>query len=78
MFGFLTTLSPRQLLFQVLNTLMVLASALASWKASGLALNVDSPIVVVLSESMTPIFERGDLLFLELLWKPLAVGDYSL
>ena len=54
---------------------MVLASALASWKASGLALNVDSPIVVVLSESMTPVFERGDLLFLELLGRPVAVGS---
>ena len=53
---------------------MVLASALASWKASGLALNVDSPIVVVLSESMTPVFERGDLLFLELRGRPVTVG----
>ncbi|KAI8900283.1 hypothetical protein BC833DRAFT_582538 [Globomyces pollinis-pini] len=77
MFGFLTTLSPRQFLFQVLNFLMVAASALAAWKASSLVFNTESPIVVVLSESMTPAFERGDLLFLAMTNEPLKVGDIT-
>ncbi|KAJ3325688.1 Signal peptidase complex catalytic subunit S11A [Boothiomyces sp. JEL0866] len=77
MLGFLTTLSPRQLAQQILNILMVVASALAAWKAAGVVLNVDSPIVVVLSESMTPAFVRGDLLFLALTSAPLKVGDIT-
>jgi signal peptidase len=75
MLGFLGNLTPRQFLFQILNTLMVIASALASWKAASVVLNTESPIVVVLSESMTPAFERGDLLFLALPNDNIVVGD---
>jgi signal peptidase len=75
MLGFLSTLGPRQLLFQFLNTLMVVASALAGWKGSSLIVNTESPIVVVLTESMTPSFVRGDLLFLSYTSRPLEIGD---
>lgn len=34
------------------------------WKALSVATNSPSPIVVVLSGSMEPAFQRGDLLFL--------------
>ncbi len=75
MFSFLGNLTPRQFLFQILNTLMVVASALATWKAAGLVFNNESPIVVVLSESMTPVFERGDLLFLALTKDKFKIGE---
>lgn len=53
------------------------ASALAWWKSSSIIFNTESPIVVVLSESMTPAFVRGDLLFLAMTPAPLKVGDIA-
>jgi len=54
----------RQVLLQALTFASVLASGLMMWKALGLVCNTESPIVVVLSGSMEPAFQRGDLLFL--------------
>lgn len=54
---------------------MVVSSALACWKLASVVLDSESPIVVVLSESMTPSFERGDLLFLSKTFAPYRVGD---
>lgn len=45
------------------------------WKGLGVVTNTDSPIVVVLSESMEPAFARGDLLFLTLESSPIAIGE---
>ncbi|CAO3600657.1 unnamed protein product [Absidia cylindrospora] len=46
------------------------------WKALALALNNESPIVVVLSGSMEPAFHRGDLLVLSLPKnEPIQVND---
>ena len=39
--------------------------------------NCDSPIVVVLSESMEPAFQRGDLLVLALWDDPIRVNDIT-
>lgn len=48
------------------------------WKFIGILLNNDSPIVVVLSESMYPGFERGDILFLSpKLYKDYVCGDMT-
>ncbi|KAI8908415.1 hypothetical protein EDD86DRAFT_191502 [Gorgonomyces haynaldii] len=66
---------PRQLLFQILQVLLYVASALAMWKGASVLFYNESPIVVVLSESMTPAFERGDLLFLAHFDIPYQVGD---
>ncbi|KAI4291179.1 signal peptidase I [Pancytospora philotis] len=44
--------------YSVMHTYMI-------WKAICLFLGNDSPIVVVLSESMEPGFQRGDILFLK-------------
>ncbi|KAI9314127.1 signal peptidase I, partial [Dichotomocladium elegans] len=61
---------------QFLNILTVISTALMIWKALGLALNTESPIVVVLSESMEPAFQRGDLLILSLPHNdPINVND---
>lgn len=64
MFSTLSTLQPRQLLTQVLNFALVLSTAFMLWKGLSVATDSPSPIVVVLSGSMEPAFQRGDLLFL--------------
>jgi len=66
----------REVAHQILNILMVAASAMMMWKFLGVVFNTESPIVVVLSESMEPAFSRGDLLFLSNFNnEPLVVGD---
>ena len=57
-------LQPRQLLTQLLNFALVLSTAFMLWKGLSVATDSPSPIVVVLSGSMEPAFQRGDLLFL--------------
>lgn len=75
MFEELAHLSPRQLLQQILNLCLVGSTAFMSWKALALAVDCESPIVVVLSASMEPAFARGDLLFLSNLDKTVNIGD---
>ncbi|KAF1982291.1 signal peptidase complex catalytic subunit sec11 [Aulographum hederae CBS 113979] len=64
MLSTLTALKPRALLLQLLNFALVLSTAFMMWKGLSVASNSPSPIVVVLSGSMEPAFQRGDLLFL--------------
>ena len=65
-------------LLQALNFVSVVATALMLWKGISLLTNTESPIVVVLSGSMEPAFQRGDLLFLALPPKqPLRTGDIT-
>lgn len=59
-----SNLNPRLLLTQALNFALVLSTAFMLWKTLSIASNSPSPIVVVLSGSMEPAFQRGDLLFL--------------
>ncbi|KAL3453350.1 signal peptidase complex catalytic subunit sec11 [Aspergillus insuetus] len=54
----------RQTLAQVLSFGLVLSTAFMLWKGLSIATASSSPIVVVLSGSMEPAFQRGDLLFL--------------
>ena len=54
----------RQFFYQVLSFGMIVSSALMIWKGLMVATGSESPIVVVLSGSMEPAFQRGDLLFL--------------
>ena len=49
---------------QVLSFGMIVSSALMIWKGLMVVTGSESPIVVVLSGSMEPAFQRGDLLFL--------------
>jgi len=53
-----------QVLLQALNFAVVLSTAFMLWKGLSVAADSPSPIVVVLSGSMEPAFQRGDLLFL--------------
>ncbi|KAK4495790.1 hypothetical protein PRZ48_013058 [Zasmidium cellare] len=64
MLGSLSQMQPRQLAAQVLNFALVLSTAFMLWKGLSVFTNSSSPIVVVLSGSMEPAFQRGDLLFL--------------
>ncbi|KAF7188757.1 Signal peptidase complex catalytic subunit sec11 [Pseudocercospora fuligena] len=64
MLGSLSNMQPRQLAAQVLNFALVLSTAFMLWKGLSVVTNSSSPIVVVLSGSMEPAFQRGDLLFL--------------
>jgi hypothetical protein len=57
-------MQPRQLAAQVLNFALVLSTAFMLWKGLSVVSDSPSPIVVVLSGSMEPAFQRGDLLFL--------------
>ena len=65
----------RSILFQVLNFVSVVSTALAMWKGLSVLTDTESPVVVVLSGSMEPAFYRGDLLFLSMPSTPLKVGD---
>ncbi|RMZ75135.1 hypothetical protein DV738_g5636, partial [Chaetothyriales sp. CBS 135597] len=56
--------NPRQTLLQILNFGLILSTAFMSWKMLSVVSDSPSPIVVVVSGSMEPGFQRGDLLFL--------------
>ncbi|TPX69654.1 hypothetical protein SpCBS45565_g02304 [Spizellomyces sp. 'palustris'] len=71
----LTRMSFRQLAQQALNVCLIVSSALMIWKGLSVVTNSESPIVVVLSESMEPAFARGDLLFLTQPSTPITIGD---
>ena len=64
MLSTLTSLQPRQLATQILNFALILSTAFMLWKGLSVVTDSPSPIVVVLSGSMEPAFQRGDLLFL--------------
>ncbi|SCU94442.1 LAFA_0F21858g1_1 [Lachancea sp. 'fantastica'] len=51
-------------LTRFLNLCFALASAFMFWKGLSIVTDSHSPIVVVLSGSMEPAFQRGDILFL--------------
>lgn len=54
----------RQQISQFLSLAYVFTSAFMVWKTISVITNSHSPIVVVLSGSMEPAFQRGDILFL--------------
>lgn len=56
--------NPRQAASQLLNFALILSTAFMMWKGLSVIADSPSPIVVVLSGSMEPAFQRGDLLFL--------------
>ena len=67
--------NPRQSLAQILNFALVLSTAFMLWKSLSVITDSPSPIVVVLSGSMEPAFQRGDLLFLWNRDKQAEVGE---
>lgn len=65
----------KKLLLQCVVLGMVVSSALMMWKGLMLLTNTESPIVVVLTGSMEPLFHRGDILFLNWDYTPPTPGD---
>eukprot|EP00611_Tribonema_gayanum_P009481 TRINITY_DN1927_c0_g1_i4.p7 TRINITY_DN1927_c0_g1~~TRINITY_DN1927_c0_g1_i4.p7 ORF type:complete len:107 (+),score=49.76 TRINITY_DN1927_c0_g1_i4:96-416(+) len=65
----------RHLMFRCLNVAMIGLSALMLWKSLMVVTRSESPVVVVLSGSMEPAFQRGDILFLSNHDAPLRVGE---
>lgn len=53
----------------------IVSTAYMIWKGLGVLMGTESPIVVVLSESMSPAFERGDILFLRMTSDPIRSGE---
>ena len=45
------------------------------WKSLMIGLNCESPIVVVLTGSMEPAYQRGDILFVSHWNEPIYNGD---
>lgn len=65
----------RQGIHQVLNLAMIVLSAIMIWKSLIVVTGSESPVVVVLSGSMRPAFDRGDILFLNLGNEPFKAGE---
>jgi signal peptidase len=70
-----TLSKPRSAVTQVLNLGLVVFSALMAWKGLIVTTGSVCPIVVVLSGSMEPAFQRGDILFLTMVDDNLVSGD---
>jgi signal peptidase len=73
--GELKNMSVRQLVSQILGLGLIVTSAFMIWKCLMLATGSESPVVVVLSGSMEPAFQRGDILFLYNGEKEVESGD---
>lgn len=71
----LPNMTVHQLLAQVLNLAMVVTTSFMFYKGLSVVSNSPSPIVVVLSGSMEPAFQRGDILFLWNRESRVNVGD---
>ncbi|KAG2723073.1 hypothetical protein I3760_02G155900 [Carya illinoinensis] len=69
------SLQIRQVLTQAISLGMIVTSALIIWKALMCIIGSESPVVVVLSESMEPGFKRGDILFLHMSKDPVRAGE---
>ncbi|KAM4125354.1 hypothetical protein ACB094_01G303300 [Castanea mollissima] len=65
----------RQTLSQAVNLGLILTLALIIWKGLICITGSESPVVVVLSESMEPGFQRGDILFLHMSKDPIRAGE---
>ncbi|XP_068339104.1 uncharacterized protein [Pyrus communis] len=65
----------RQALSQALTIGLIVTSALIIWKGLICMTGSESPVVVVLSESMEPGFARGDILFLRMSKDPIRAGE---
>uniref|UniRef100_A0A7S3EPB9 Signal peptidase complex catalytic subunit SEC11 n=2 Tax=Rhodosorus marinus TaxID=101924 RepID=A0A7S3EPB9_9RHOD len=69
------TSSSQSVVLQVVNLGLLLSGALVAYKILSFITQAESPIVVVLSESMEPTIRRGDLLFLSNYKAPYTTGD---
>lgn len=68
-------MKPRKVLVQGTSLVLIVTSALMIWKALMIMTMSESPIVVVLSGSMEPLYYRGDILFLYNREEKICTGD---
>ncbi|KAI5165530.1 signal peptidase, endoplasmic reticulum-type [Nematocida sp. ERTm5] len=68
-------LGMRQTILQLLQASYMICSAYMVWMLVAVICNTKSPIVVVLSESMYPGFDRGDILLLAKMRSEYYAGD---
>ncbi|KAI3759641.1 hypothetical protein L6452_07606 [Arctium lappa] len=71
----LKSINVRQAFEQAITLGMIVSSALIIWKLLMCVTGSESPVVVVLSESMEPAFQRGDILFLRMGEDPIRAGE---
>ncbi|GJY93162.1 signal peptidase complex catalytic subunit SEC11A-like protein [Tanacetum coccineum] len=71
----LKSMKIRQAAEQIITLGMIVSSALIIWKFLMVVTGSESPVVVVLSESMEPAFQRGDILFLRMGEDPIRAGE---
>ncbi|KAL6759731.1 hypothetical protein V8C86DRAFT_2567962 [Haematococcus lacustris] len=74
-FQTLKRMNYRQLMMQAIQLGLIVTSALMIWKGLMLVTGSESPVVVVLSGSMEPGFQRGDILFLNMGKAPISTGE---
>ncbi|EHY66881.1 hypothetical protein NERG_00521 [Nematocida ausubeli] len=74
-FEYYNEITFRELCTQALQAIYLLTSAYMVWIAVSIICNTKAPIVVVLSESMYPGFDRGDILFLANVRNNYYAGD---
>ncbi|KAJ1281720.1 hypothetical protein BS78_04G327700 [Paspalum vaginatum] len=65
----------RPVFAQIISLGMILTSALIIWKGLVVLTGSESPVVVVLSGSMEPGFQKGDILFLHMNKDPIRTGE---
>ncbi|KAL4426924.1 hypothetical protein ABPG74_012924 [Tetrahymena malaccensis] len=65
----------RKILIQGASLAMIVGSALMIWKTLMVLTLSDSPVVVVLTGSMEPLYYRGDILFLYNREEKITTGD---
>lgn len=70
-----TRSKPRRTLSQVLIYFLIFSTPYALWHCLCAISHTSSPIVVVTSESMEPIFQRGDVLFVSNRTPSIELGD---
>lgn len=65
----------RQVTMQAISLGMMISSVIILWKTMMCISSSESPIVVVLSGSMEPGFQKGDILFLHMSKAPIRSGE---
>nr|XP_043639628.1 signal peptidase complex catalytic subunit SEC11A-like [Erigeron canadensis] len=65
----------RQLFTQAISLGMIVTFSFIIWNGLMCVTGSESPVVVVLSESMEPGFKRGDILFLRMDKDPIRAGE---
>ena len=66
---------PHRTLSQLLIYLLILTAPYTTWHFLRLTSHTSSPLVFVTSESMTPVYQRGDILFVSNRTPTIELGD---